>query len=111
HPTSVSGVQNIGTVLANGVATDLSPSDVLGYATVRLEAHRLTDCVLPPHSSLTSASGQAPVAVFAGSAAPGAATAACTEHPLAGSLGGVAGALERTVVAHLPAILISALVV
>jgi anionic cell wall polymer biosynthesis LytR-Cps2A-Psr (LCP) family protein len=111
HPTSLGAVQNVGKVLSAGVSTDLSPSEVLGYATARLGAVTIIDCTLPAGSSTGTGVGRASLARFIGrSPAPGA-SADCGSRTLSGYSSGFTGTIERTAVANLPTFLISALAV
>ncbi len=111
HPTSLSAVQNVGKVLSAGVSTDLSPSEVLGYAAARLGAVTIVDCSLPPGSSTAAGVGRASLARFAGKQPSPGTAAACGSRTLSGASTGFTGTIERTAVANLPTFLISALTV
>jgi anionic cell wall polymer biosynthesis LytR-Cps2A-Psr (LCP) family protein len=111
HPTSLSAVENVGKVLSGGVSTDLSPSEVLGYATARLGAVTIIDCSLPSGTSTAAGAGQASLARFAGRTPAAGTSAACGSQTLSGYSPGFTGTIERTAVANLPTFLISALAV
>jgi anionic cell wall polymer biosynthesis LytR-Cps2A-Psr (LCP) family protein len=111
HPASLGAVQNVGKVLAGGVSTDLSPSEVLGYATARLGAVTIVDCALPAGSSTASGVGRASLARFSNRTPPPGAAADCNSRRLSGYSTGFVGTIERTAVANLPTFLISALAV
>ena len=111
RPTSLSAVQNVGKVLSAGVSTDLSPSEVLGYATARLGAVTIVDCSLPAGSSTAAGVGRASLARFAGKQTSAGTGAACGSRTLSGASPGFTGTIERTAVANLPTFLISALAV
>ncbi|HEX5261080.1 MAG TPA: LCP family protein [Gaiellales bacterium] len=111
HPTSLSAIENVGKVLSAGVSTDLSPSEVLGYASVRLAAVTIVACTLPAGSSTTAGVGRASLARFAGKQPSPGAAADCGSRTLSGAFPGFTGTIERTAVANLPTFLISALAV
>ena len=93
------------------MSTDLSPSEVLGYASARLGAVMIVDCSLPAGSSTAAGIGRASLARFAGKQPSPGATADCGSRTLSGASSGLTATIERTAVANLPTFLISALTV
>jgi anionic cell wall polymer biosynthesis LytR-Cps2A-Psr (LCP) family protein len=110
RPTSLAGVQALGRVLATTVATDLSESNVLDLASVRLGADRFVSCSAPPRSEFGRGELKAALAEFETPASAGAPhTTACTWRPIVAAPGGVVGSVSQEAVQNLPSILLALL--
>jgi anionic cell wall polymer biosynthesis LytR-Cps2A-Psr (LCP) family protein len=108
RPTSLTGVQAVGKVMANTVATDLSASDVLDLASVRLGTDRLVSCAAPPSSEFGKGPLTAALNAFVHpSGTPS--TSACRMRPIVAAPGGIVGSVSRQAVQNLPTILVTLL--
>jgi anionic cell wall polymer biosynthesis LytR-Cps2A-Psr (LCP) family protein len=109
RPTSLSAVEAIGRVVATTVATDLSASQVLDLASVRLGANRFVECTLPPGGSFADSSARAALGEFQRPAPGASPTTACSWRPIAPAPGGVVGTISRAVVQNIPFLLLAML--
>jgi anionic cell wall polymer biosynthesis LytR-Cps2A-Psr (LCP) family protein len=110
RPTSLSGVEALGRVLATTVATDLSASNVLDLASVRLGADRFVSCSAPPRSEFGRGELKAALAEFeAPPSVGGPSTTACTWRPIVAAPGGLVGSVSQQAVQNLPSILLTLL--
>jgi anionic cell wall polymer biosynthesis LytR-Cps2A-Psr (LCP) family protein len=108
RPTSLSGVQAVGKVMATIVATDLTASDVLDLASVRLGTDRLVSCAAPPSSEFGKRPLTAALNAFVHpSGTPS--TSACRMRPIVAAPGGIVGSVSRQAVQNLPSILLTLL--
>ncbi|MGN6379431.1 MAG: LCP family glycopolymer transferase [Gaiellales bacterium] len=109
RPTSLSAVESLGKVVATSIATDLSASNVLDLAGVRLGANRFVECRLPQDGSFGQSDVKAALAEFRTPALGQSPTSACNWRPIAAAPGGVVGQVGRAVVENLPTVLLTVL--
>jgi hypothetical protein len=101
---SLSAVERLGHILASSVATDLSPSEVAGLVSTRLDLSRVAECTVPSSRNLESSGARAALAGFRGTRRQSQAGSPCLVQSISTPLQGPLASGLKLVVRHFSAV-------